>query len=109
LKLIDKVPVVEQYSREAGAERETDYIFSAVEHTKRISHASEALALGFHPGAPQRDLSQRNAEADERLLPLPSGSGNDENVCDELTVKRGLKRRASKRKLLVDGETKEVL
>ena len=34
LKLIAKVPTVEQYTKDEGAERETDYIFSTAEYAQ---------------------------------------------------------------------------
>jgi hypothetical protein len=41
-----------------------------------------------------------------RLLPAPHSDGK---VYREVTVKRGLKRRARRRKLLVEGEVKQTL
>jgi DNA-binding IclR family transcriptional regulator len=43
LKIIDKVPVVEPYSRDEGAVRETDYAFSPREYIDWIRRVAEPL------------------------------------------------------------------
>ncbi len=43
LKLIEKVPVIEQYTKDEGAERETDYVFSEEAYLEWIERAPEPL------------------------------------------------------------------
>lgn len=104
LKVIDKAPVIEQYQNE----RQVEYVFDDATYQLWISNAEEPLRSASIL-ARNMDITRvemLNLEIDCVVFDAePDEDGN----WGDLVIKRGLKRRARKRVLKINQESKSVL
>jgi len=104
LKIIDKAPVIDQYQNE----RQVEYVFDEATYQLWISNAEEPLRsasiLARNSGITR--IEMLNLEKDCVVIRKePDEDGN----WGDLIIKRGLKRRARKRVLKINQESKAVL
>jgi integrase len=103
LKIIDKAPVIEQYQNE----RQVEYVFDDPMYQLWISNAEEPLRsasiLARHSGITRVEM----LNLEKGCVIIRSEPDEDGNWGDVI-IKRGLKRRARKRILKINAESKTV-
>jgi integrase len=107
-KLIDKIPVIELYSKEDGAERQCEFVFSPSDYRAWLSAAREPLrsaSVLAHDGGICRG----------ELLALQRDCLNLKESPDQLgfwgtlSIRRGLKRMARRREIPITADMAAVL
>jgi integrase len=107
-KLIDKTPLIELYSREDGAERQCEFVYSASEYRAWLTAAREPLrsasVLAHDGGICRGELLalQRDCVA---LKDSPDANG----FWGTISIRRGLKRKARRRDIPISSDMAGVL
>jgi integrase len=107
-KLIDKVPLIELYSREDGAERQCEFVFSSSEYLAWLKAAREPLrsaSVLAHDGG----ICRGELLALERDCVSLKPSPDDNGFWGTISIRRGLKRKARRREIPISADMATVL
>jgi integrase len=107
-KLIDKVPLIELYSSEDGAERRCDYVFSPADYRAWLAAAREPLrsasVLAHDSGVCRNELL-----ALQRDCVLLNTAPDEHGFWGMVLIRRGLKRQARRREIPITQDMAAVL
>ncbi|HWY69576.1 MAG TPA: tyrosine-type recombinase/integrase [Terriglobales bacterium] len=107
-KLIDKVPLIEMYNREDGAERQCEFVFSAADYRAWLAAAREPLrsasVLAHDGGICRGEMLELQRDCVD-LKQKPDENG----FWGTISIRRGLKRQARRRTISITEEMAAVL
>ena len=108
LKLFDRLPVIEMYSQEDGAERQRKFTFSDADYKNWLAIAPEPLRAA---SILARDAGICRGEmlALQRDCVTLTDQADDDGMFGEVSIKRGLKRKERERTLPVTREMREAI
>ena len=107
-KLIDKAPLIELYTREDGAERQCEYVFSASDYRAWLTAAREPLrsaSVLAHDGG----ICRGEMVALQRDCVNLKSSPDDNGFWGTISIRRGLKRKARRREIPISTDMAPVL
>ena len=108
LKLFDKLPVIELYSKEDGAERECEFVFSTAQYQAWLQAAREPLrsaSILAHDGG----ICRGELLALRRDCVHLKDSPDEHGFWGIIALRRGLKRAARKRDIPITADMAAVL
>jgi integrase len=107
-KLIDKIPLIELYSREDGAERQCEFVFSASAYRAWLTAAREPLrsaSVLAHDGG----ICRGELLALQRDCVVLKDSPDANGFWGTISIRRGLKRKARRRDIPISSDMAGVL
>jgi len=108
LKLFDKLPVIEMYSQEDGAERQRKFIFSDTDYKNWLGIAPEPLRSASIL-AREAGICRGEMLALQRDCVTLTDQPDDDGMFGHVEIKRGLKRKERERTLPVTRDMREAL
>ena len=108
LKLFDKLPVIEMYTQEDGAERERKFIFSDTDYTNWLAIAPEPLRAASIL-AREAGICRGEMLALQRDCITLTDQPDEDGMFGQVEIKRGLKRKERERTLPVNVEMRAAI
>jgi len=108
LKLFDKLPVIELYTQEDGAERQRKFIFSDTDYTNWLAIAPEPLRAASIL-AREAGICRGEMLALQRDCITLTDQPDEDGMFGQVEIKRGLKRKERERTLPVNAEMRDAI
>lgn len=108
LKLFDRLPVIEMYTQDDGAERQRKYIFSDTDYKNWLAIAPEPLRAASTI-AREAGICRGEMLALQRDCITLTDQPDDDGMFGQVEIKRGLKRKERERTLPVNREMRDAM